>query len=186
MNRFIHINRFKKLLILLIFAAVIFAFSQNEQKGLLSVSPAILKCPVLIFWYTIIPLPKVTRVASKLFNMTTVWHKRRSPSQSLTRPVAANTSVRCGYKAVGVSPQEVGLTSRIVDRENNEISMPCSYPDTSRSRQGFNPIIYPDLQIKYTVKVKAQANPFQLLLILISLFQRNGLDVSDIFLSYSR
>ena len=34
MNRFIHINRFKKLLILLIFAAVNFAFSQNEQKGI--------------------------------------------------------------------------------------------------------------------------------------------------------
>ena len=44
-----------------------------------------------------------------------------------------------GFEKRGCSPQTIALQSRIVDRENNEISMPCSYPDESRHRKGFNP-----------------------------------------------
>ena len=78
---------------------------------------------------------------------------RLSPSPGQWQPIP---QLGVGYKARGVSPQEIGLKSRVVDSLNNEISMPCSYPDTSRSRKGFNPIIYPDLQINYNVKVKAE------------------------------
>ena len=75
---------------------------------------------------------------------------RLSPSPGQWQPIP---KLGIGYEARGVSPQGVDLKSRIVDTVNNEISLPCSYPDSSRSRQGFNPIIYPDLQIKYTVHV---------------------------------
>ncbi len=67
-----------------------------------------------------------------------------------------------GFQSRGVSPQTISFQSRVVDRENNEISMPCSYPDESRHRQGFNPLIYPDLHIKYTVRVKALGTAFMI------------------------
>ena len=82
---------------------------------------------------------------------------RLSPSPGQWQPIP---KLGAGYEARGVSPQEVALTSRILDTANNEISMPCSYPDSSRSRQGFNPIIYPDLKIKYTVHVKGEGKSF--------------------------
>ncbi len=82
---------------------------------------------------------------------------RLTPSPGQWQPIP---KLGIGYEARGVSPQEVGLQSRIIDRANNEISLPCSYPDSSRMRQGFNPIIYPDLQINYTVKVKAEGKSF--------------------------
>jgi endoglucanase len=65
-----------------------------------------------------------------------------------------------GYESRGVSPQGIGLQSRMIDSLNNEISLPCSYPDSSRMRKGFNPIIYPDLQLQYTVRVKAEGKSF--------------------------
>ena len=65
-----------------------------------------------------------------------------------------------GYESIGVSPRAVGLQDRIIDSLKNEISMSCSYPDSSRMRKGFNPIIYPDIQLKYTVHVKAEGKSF--------------------------
>ncbi|UCH15249.1 MAG: hypothetical protein JSV22_04590, partial [Bacteroidales bacterium] len=65
-----------------------------------------------------------------------------------------------GFEKIGCSPQQIGLISRIVDTLNNEIRMPCSYPDEGRSRKGFNPIIYPDLELQYNVKVKAEGKAF--------------------------
>ncbi|MCB0744975.1 MAG: glycoside hydrolase, partial [Ignavibacteriae bacterium] len=82
---------------------------------------------------------------------------RLSPSPGQWQPIP---KLGIGYEARGVSPQGVELTSRIVDNANNLISMPCSYPDSSRLEQGFNPIIYPDLNIKYNVKVKAEGSSF--------------------------
>lgn len=61
-----------------------------------------------------------------------------------------------GLQKRGVSPQTLAVESRKVNRKKNEISIPCSYPDESLNRQGFNPIIYPDLNIKYTIRVKAK------------------------------
>ena len=82
---------------------------------------------------------------------------RLSPSPGQWQPIP---KLGVGYEARGVSPQGVALTSRVIDTVNNEISMPCSYPDSSRSRQGFNPIIYPDLKIKYAVHVKGAGKSF--------------------------
>ncbi len=65
-----------------------------------------------------------------------------------------------GFEKIGCSPQQIGLISRIVDTLNNEIRMPCSYPDEGRSRKGFNPIIYPDLELNYNVRVKAEGQSF--------------------------
>jgi endoglucanase len=67
-----------------------------------------------------------------------------------------------GYESRGVSPQQVGLKSRMIDSSKNEISMQCSYPDSSRMRKGFNPIIYPDLRLKYNVRVKAEGKSFSI------------------------
>ncbi|MBD3289029.1 glycoside hydrolase, partial [candidate division KSB1 bacterium] len=45
---------------------------------------------------------------------------------------------------------------RITDREKQVLSVPCSFPDPKRNRTGFNPIDYPDLELKYQVNVKAE------------------------------
>lgn len=45
---------------------------------------------------------------------------------------------------------------RIVDQENNEITVWLSYPDSSRHLKGFNPIVYPDLYFTYKVHVKGE------------------------------
>ena len=61
-----------------------------------------------------------------------------------------------GLQKRGVSPQTLAIESRKVDRKKNEISIPCSFPDESLNRKGFNPIIYPDLHIQYTIRVRAK------------------------------
>ena len=163
MNRLSHSNRFQKLSILLIFAALNFAFSQNEQKGLVIGESGYFEMPglnILVYNNTFAEGHQGgIEIIQHDNRVATNGEIRLSPSPGQWQPIP---QLGVGYKAVGVSPQEVGLKSRIVDRENNEISMPCSYPDTSRSRKGFNPIIYPDLQIKYTVKVKAHGQSFSI------------------------
>ena len=67
-----------------------------------------------------------------------------------------------GFQKVGCSPQQIGLMSREVDVENNEISLNCSYPDWGRKDKGFNPIIYPNLEIKYQVTVQASGNSIEI------------------------
>ncbi|HSD06612.1 glycoside hydrolase family 9 protein [Flavobacterium sp.] len=51
---------------------------------------------------------------------------------------------------------------RVVDRSKNEISVKMSYPDSSKDRKGFNPIIYPDLNISYTLKIIPQGKSFKI------------------------
>lgn len=41
---------------------------------------------------------------------------------------------------------------RVVDRAKKQISVRLEYPDADRDRKGFNPIVYPDLQLSYTVR----------------------------------
>ena len=48
------------------------------------------------------------------------------------------------------------MRSRVVDRENNEIKVTLSYPDSSKHLSGFNPAIYPDFVFSYTIKVKGE------------------------------
>ena len=44
---------------------------------------------------------------------------------------------------------------REVRRESGEIVTTLSYPDTSKDRHGFNPIVYPDFRFSYQVRVRA-------------------------------
>jgi hypothetical protein len=82
---------------------------------------------------------------------------RLSPAPGQWQPVP---QIGEGFQKEGCSPRTIALQSRNVDRESNTITMPCRYPDRSRERKGFNPIIYPDLQIEYTVRVQAQGHSF--------------------------
>jgi endoglucanase len=82
---------------------------------------------------------------------------RLSPAPGQWQPIP---QIGEGFSKEGVSPQTIALESRKVDRVTNTISVPCSYPEKSRDRRGFNPIIYPDLHIAYTVRVKAQGQAF--------------------------
>ncbi len=45
---------------------------------------------------------------------------------------------------------------RKVDAAGNTITVRLTYPDPAINRKGFNPIEYPDLNLSYTVNVKAQ------------------------------
>jgi len=51
---------------------------------------------------------------------------------------------------------------RQVDLKNQVISVHMQYPDSSKDRKGFNPIIYPDLNLSYTLKVIPQGNSFKI------------------------
>jgi hypothetical protein len=52
---------------------------------------------------------------------------------------------------------------RSADRTKNEISVKCTYPDSSINRKGFNPIEYPDLYFTYNVRVIGEGNKFRIL-----------------------
>jgi hypothetical protein len=52
---------------------------------------------------------------------------------------------------------------RMVDRAKNEISVKCTYPDSSINRKGFNPIEYPDLYFTYQVRVVGEGKKFRIL-----------------------
>lgn len=51
---------------------------------------------------------------------------------------------------------------RIADRENQTLTVPCVFPDSARDREGFNPIRYPDLHLRYTVSVIAEGASFRI------------------------
>lgn len=50
------------------------------------------------------------------------------------------------------------VIDRDIDYEKNVISVRLQYPDSSKDRKGFNPIIYPDLKFKYTIKTETAGN----------------------------
>jgi hypothetical protein len=52
---------------------------------------------------------------------------------------------------------------RQVDKNTQEISVKMTYPDETKNRTGFNPIIYPDLDLTYTLKVVAQGKSFKII-----------------------
>ena len=51
---------------------------------------------------------------------------------------------------------------RKVDRQTGAISVRMSYPDPSKDRVGFNPIIYPDLEMSYTLRVLPEGKSFRI------------------------
>jgi len=52
---------------------------------------------------------------------------------------------------------------RQVNRTTQEISVHMSYPDPSKDRTGFNPIIYPELEMSYDLKVVPQGKSFKII-----------------------
>jgi hypothetical protein len=67
--------------------------------------------------------------------------------------VAANGDVRLEPAPGQWSPvPKVG--GKHIDREKGVITVELWYPDSSQDRKGFNPINYPDLKFKYTIKTE--------------------------------
>ncbi|MBN1361183.1 MAG: glycoside hydrolase family 9 protein [Sedimentisphaerales bacterium] len=54
------------------------------------------------------------------------------------------------------------LDGREVDDVNQVITASLSYPDASRDRKGFNPIVYPDLEFSYKVRVRPDGDSFRI------------------------
>ena len=68
--------------------------------------------------------------------------------------IAANGDVRLEPSPGQWAPvPKVG--ERNIDRKDGIITVKLSYPDSSKDRIGFNPIIYPDLSFSYTIKTEA-------------------------------
>lgn len=68
--------------------------------------------------------------------------------------VAANGDLRLEPSPGQWSPVPKGGI-RTVDREHNRITQTLWYPDSSKNRRGFNPVIYPDLSFNYQIEIKA-------------------------------
>lgn len=52
---------------------------------------------------------------------------------------------------------------RMVDRQTQTISVRMEYPDPDKNRKGFNPIIYPDLNFSYILKVVPEGKAFRII-----------------------
>ena len=52
---------------------------------------------------------------------------------------------------------------RVIDREAQEISIRMEYPDPEKDRKGFNPVVYPDLEFAYTIRVRPEGRAFRIL-----------------------
>jgi endoglucanase len=76
--------------------------------------------------------------------------------------VAANGDLRLEPSPGQWSPVPKGGPQSI-DKQTETITQRLWYPDSSKNRTGFNPIIYPDFNFKYTVKVTAlQGSSFRI------------------------
>ncbi|MEJ5351845.1 MAG: glycoside hydrolase family 9 protein [Melioribacteraceae bacterium] len=76
--------------------------------------------------------------------------------------LAANGDVRLEPTPGQWSPVPK-MGRRIIDRKNNSIEVELWYPDSSKDRKGFNPIIYPDLKLKYKIKTEAIGNSIKII-----------------------
>jgi hypothetical protein len=75
--------------------------------------------------------------------------------------IAANGDLRLEISPGQWSPIPKG-GEQIIDMESGTITQRLWYPDSSKNRRGFNPIVYPDLVFTYEVHVKAlEKNTFQ-------------------------
>ena len=75
--------------------------------------------------------------------------------------VAANGDVRLEPTPGQWSPMPQ-QDRREVRRATGEIVTTLSYPDTSKDRHGFNPIVYPDVAFGYQVRVRAEGDAIHL------------------------
>ncbi|HQU70645.1 MAG TPA: glycoside hydrolase family 9 protein [Calditrichia bacterium] len=69
--------------------------------------------------------------------------------------VAANGDVRL-EPAPGQWQPVPKIGEPQIDRDNNRITVPGSYPNPDLDRKGFNPITYPDLNFSYRISLKAE------------------------------
>jgi endoglucanase len=51
---------------------------------------------------------------------------------------------------------------RVIDKKTQEISVRMEYPNPEMNRKGFNPVIYPDLNFAYTIRVKPVGKSFKI------------------------
>ncbi|HVO11831.1 MAG TPA: glycoside hydrolase family 9 protein [Vicinamibacteria bacterium] len=77
--------------------------------------------------------------------------------------VATNGELRLDRTPGQWQPIPKVIGRRTVDRATGEISVRMAYPDESRDRKGFNPIVYPDLRFAYTVRVRPEGQGFRIL-----------------------
>ncbi len=76
--------------------------------------------------------------------------------------VAANGDLRLEPSPGQWSPVPKG-GKRLIDRKNQQISQTLWFPDSSKNRRGFNPVIYPDLQLTYQLHVTPlEGNSFKI------------------------
>ncbi|GAB4423908.1 MAG: hypothetical protein OHK0039_40720 [Bacteroidia bacterium] len=52
---------------------------------------------------------------------------------------------------------------RQVDAARQEIAVHMRYPDSTKDRKGFNPILYPDLELGYTLRVQPEGAAFRII-----------------------
>lgn len=52
---------------------------------------------------------------------------------------------------------------RVVNRQTGEVSVRMQYPDPEKDRKGFNPIIYPDLDFSYNLRVVPEGKDFRII-----------------------
>lgn len=71
--------------------------------------------------------------------------------------VASNGDLRLEPAPGQWSPIPKPLERRI-ERAAHQITTRLAYPDPERDRKGFNPIIYPDLKLSYTVRARAEGD----------------------------
>jgi len=76
--------------------------------------------------------------------------------------LAANGDVRLEPTPGQWSPVPK-MGKRIIDRKNNSITVELWYPDSSKDRKGFNPIIYPDLKLKYKIRTEAEGSSIKII-----------------------
>jgi len=76
--------------------------------------------------------------------------------------VAANGDVRLESTPGQWSPVPK-VVDRIIDKDKGIISVKLSYPDESKNGTGFNPIIYPDLKLDYTIRTETVGNSIKLI-----------------------
>lgn len=78
------------------------------------------------------------------------------------RRLAANGDLRLEPTPGQWSPVPK-MGQRTVDREKGIIAVSLWYPDSSKNNKGFNPISYPDLCFRYTVRTEAFGNSIKLI-----------------------
>src|SRR5512147_2883620 len=54
------------------------------------------------------------------------------------------------------------VRGREVDRALGELRLHLEFPDPEKDRRGFNPVEYPDLQLRYTLRVRPDGDAFRL------------------------